>query len=206
MAFLWLLFKEIDKYLFGDVQVITTSRSPISLHAVEMIHQVQSVVLLLCALILAPAGCFAQDVSYGFGETSEAITEDETMQIRGIRNRINKDFVIGGVLGVHRRAGSGCGVARSDQSVESMLFAIDSVNADESLLPNITLGFDIRDTCYSENIALDEMIDVIISGNQLNVAGCQSTNMGSTNASIIPTVGIVHGDFSESSEHSSCKA
>ena len=173
------------------IKVITTSRSPISLHAVEMIHQVQSVVLLLCALILAPAGCFAQDVSYGYGETSEAITEDETMQIRGIRNRINKDFVIGGVLGVHRRAGIGCGVARSDQSVESMLFAIDSVNADDNLLPNITLGFDIRDTCYSENIALDEMIDVIISGNQLNVAGCQSTNMGSTNASIIPTVGIV---------------
>ena len=158
---------------------------------VEMIRQVQSVVLLLSALILAPAGCFAQDVSYGYGETSEAIMEDETMQIRGIRNRINKDFVIGGVLGVHRRAGIGCGVARSDQSVESMLFAIDSVNADESLLPNITLGFDIRDTCYSENIALDETIDVIISGNQLNVAGCQSTNMGSTNASISPTVGIV---------------
>ena len=152
--------------------------------------------LLLSALILAPASCFAQDVSYRYGETSEAIIEEETMQIRGIRNRINKDFVIGGVLGLHRRAGIGCGVARSDQSVEAMLFAIDTVNANENLLPNITLGFDIRDTCYSENIALDETIDVIISGNQLNVAGCQSTNAGSTNASIIPTVGIVGASVS----------
>ena len=142
--------------------------------------------LLLSALILAPAGCFAQDVSYRYGETSEAIIEDEPMQIRGIRNRMNKDFVIGGVLAVHGRSGIGCGVARPGSwIVEAMLFAIDSVNADETLLPNITLGFDIRDSCYSENIGLDEAIDVIISGNQLNIAGCQSTN-----ASIL-TVGIV---------------
>ena len=56
-----------------------------------------------------------------------------------------------------------------------MLFAIDSVNANETLLPNITLGFDIRDTCYSGNIGVDEIIDM--------------TN-GSRDASV-PTIGIV---------------
>ena len=68
----------------------------------------------------------------------------------------------------------------------------DTVNSNDSLLPNITLGFDIRDTCYSENIGLDETVDLIISGDQLDVESCdcESTNMGSTNASI-PTVGIV---------------
>ena len=112
--------------------------------------------LLLSALILAPASCFAQDVSYRYGEMSEAIIEEETMKIRGIRNRINKDFVLGGVLAVHRRGRIGCGVARSGSwmSVEAMLFAIDSVNADETLLPNITLGFDIRDTCYIKDFSI----------------------------------------------------
>ena len=160
--------------------------------AVEMFHS-QSLTLLLCAFLLTPAGCFAQ-VAYGYGETSEIImTTDGPMRIRGIRNRANKDFVIGGVFAVHEdAAGVVCGKARRDQWVEAMLFAIDSVNANETLLPNITLGFDIRDSCYSENIGLDETIDVIISGNQLDVGsnGCESTNMGSTNASI-PTVGIV---------------
>ena len=54
------------------------------------------------------------------------------------------------------------------------------------------MGFDIRDTCYSENIGLDETIDAIISGDQLHVESCdcESTNMGSTNASI-QKVGIV---------------
>ena len=156
-----------------------------------MFHHAQSLALLLCAFLLTPAGCFAQ-VAYGYGETSEIIiTTEGPMRTRGIRNRTNKDFVIGGVFGVHEDAGGVvCGMAQRDQWVEAMLLAIDSVNANESLLPNITLGFDIRDSCYSENIGLDEAIDVIISGNQLEVAGCQSTNVGSPNTSI-PTVGIV---------------
>ena len=116
------------------------------------------------------------------------------MRIRGIRNRGNKDFVIGGVFAVHEDAGGVvCGKTRRDQWLEAMLFAVDSVNANKTLLPNITLGFDIRDSCFSENIGLDEAIDVIISGNQLNVESCgfeSTNNMGPRNVSI-PTIGIV---------------
>ena len=56
-----------------------------------------------------------------------------------------------------------------------MLFAIDSVNANETLLPNITLGFDIRDTCFSDQIGLGEAVDVI----------------NGSRDSATPTVGIV---------------
>ena len=161
---------------------------------VEM--KIQSLALLLSALLsLVPTDCFAQIAQYGYGEPSEKITltDSTPMRIRGIRNRNNKDFVIGGVFAVREDdAGVVCGKPRRDQWAEAMLFAIDTVNANESLLPNITLGFDIRDSCYSENIGLDETIDIIISGDQLDVESCdcESTNMGSTNASI-PTVGIV---------------
>ena len=111
---------------------------------------------------------------------------------------MDKDFVLGGLLAVHKEddnIGGRCGDIRAhDQSVEAMLFAIDSVNANETLLPNITLGFDIRDTCYSENIGLDETIDVIISGNQLDIGSCDcvSTNLGGNQSEVAtPTVGIV---------------
>ena len=67
-----------------------------------------------------------------------------------------------------------------------MLFAIDSVNANETLLPNITLGFDIRDTCFSDQIGLGEAVDVI----------------NGSRDSATPTVGI--GGWWKSSEHGSC--
>ena len=125
-------------------------------------------------------------------ESEKLITTDGTTS--GIRDRVNKDFVLGGLIPVHFEhknfSGGRCGDIRRDQWVEAMLFAIDSVNANETLLPNITLGFDIRDTCFSDKIGLDEAIDVIISGNLLEVEECTSTNMGSSNASVT-TIGIV---------------
>jgi len=156
----------------------------------------RSLALLLCTFLLGFAGCFAQ-ASYGYGEISEELTTEEG-RTRGIRNRSNKDFVLGGVFAVHAEdadfAAGRCGNIRPDQWAEAMLFAIDSVNANETLLPNITLGFDIRDTCYSENIGLDETIDVIISGNQLDIGSCDcvSTNLGGNQSEVAtPTIGIV---------------
>ena len=106
-----------------------------------MFHHAQSLKLLLCAFLLTPAGCFAQ-AAYGYEETSEIITTTEgPMRTRGIRNRTNKDFVIGGVFGVHEDFGGVvCGVAQRDQWVEAMLFAIDSVNANETLAAQHHVG------------------------------------------------------------------
>ena len=130
---------------------------------------------------------------YRYRDKSEKLTTPEG-RTRGIRDRVNKDFVLGGLLPVHEEdpnfSGAQCGVARRDQWVEAMLFAIDSVNANETLLPNITLGFDIRDTCLSDNVGQDEAFDMIISGSRFDIAGCESTNIRSQNASI-PTIGIV---------------
>ena len=44
-----------------------------------------------------------------------------------------------------------------------MLYAIDLINSDPYLLPNITIGYDIRDTCMSENVGLDESIEFVFS-------------------------------------------
>ncbi|XP_072043812.1 metabotropic glutamate receptor 5-like [Amphiura filiformis] len=39
-------------------------------------------------------------------------------------------------------------------STEALVFAIDQINRRSDLLPNITLGFDLRDGCRSEEVAL----------------------------------------------------
>lgn len=42
-----------------------------------------------------------------------------------------------------------------------MLFAIEEINNDTDLLPNITLGAKIYDTCRSQTIAADRAKDII---------------------------------------------
>ena len=132
--------------------------------------------VLMFFLIFTGISCVTvAQTAYQYDQESERLTTAGN-RTRGIRDRVNKDFVLGGLFAVHEdAAGEACGMARPDQWVEAMLFAIDSVNANETLLPNITLGFDIRDSCYSGNIGVDEAIDM--------------TN-GSRDASV-PTIGIV---------------
>ncbi len=80
----------------------------------------------------------------------------------------NQTVVLGALVPIHR-VGSGrsdpCGSIRGTaiQIVESMVFATEMINNDSSLLPNISLAFDIRDTCTSVNYALQQSVGYITS-------------------------------------------
>ena len=66
------------------------------------------------------------------------------------------DVVLGALLTVrHKNSDDSCGVLKPQglAYVEAMLYAIDSINSDENLLPNITLGYDIVDSCDSPALA-----------------------------------------------------
>ena len=139
---------------------------------------------------------------FNYGETSETVNGTDG-RIRGARNRQGKDFVLGGLFPIHTdKDGRQCGEVRQERGLErmeAMLFAIDKINSDPSLLPQLSLGYDIRDTCNSENVGLDESIDLIITGSQLDIESCQSAatvigNNRSDNVQYMqpsPTVGIV---------------
>jgi len=45
--------------------------------------------------------------------------------------------------------------------IEILLRTIDEINRNETLLPNITLGCDIRDSCWYAPVALEQSIDFI---------------------------------------------
>ncbi|CAI8058336.1 Metabotropic glutamate receptor [Geodia barretti] len=77
---------------------------------------------------------------------------------------------MGGLFPIHFPSGdsssaSPCGPVwpQALEWVEAMLYAIDRINADPDLLPGVELGYDIRDTCLSETLGLDEAIDLIIT-------------------------------------------
>ena len=47
------------------------------------------------------------------------------------------------------------------ERVEAMIFAIGKINSDTSILPDVNLTFDIRDTCAIPNFALEKVLDFV---------------------------------------------
>uniref|UniRef100_A0A3P8UVU4 Metabotropic glutamate receptor 3 n=1 Tax=Cynoglossus semilaevis TaxID=244447 RepID=A0A3P8UVU4_CYNSE len=80
--------------------------------------------------------------------------------------RIEGDLVLGGLFPVHEK-GSGveeCGRVNEDrgiQRLEAMLFAIDRINMDNTLLPGISLGVHILDTCSRDTYALEQALEFV---------------------------------------------
>ena len=77
------------------------------------------------------------------------------------------DIIIGGLFPIHKkseRSENECGEFNElpgHQYMEVMLFAVDKINGDPNLLPNITLGTQVYDTCLSRTIAADRAKEFI---------------------------------------------
>ncbi|XP_067907482.1 glutamate receptor, metabotropic 2a [Heterodontus francisci] len=81
---------------------------------------------------------------------------------------IEGDLVIGGLFPVHEK-GNGledCGrinEQRGIQRLEAMLFALDAINKDATILPGIKLGAHILDTCSKDTYALEQSLEFVRS-------------------------------------------
>ena len=84
--------------------------------------------------------------------------------------RMDGDIIIGALFSVHHQpsaekvAERKCGEVREQygiQRVEAMFHALDRINADPNLLPNISLGCEIRDSCWHSSVALEQSIEFI---------------------------------------------
>ncbi|XP_046881851.1 metabotropic glutamate receptor 4-like [Hypomesus transpacificus] len=80
--------------------------------------------------------------------------------------RIDGDISLGGLFPVHARGNEGkaCGELKKEKGIhrlEAMLFALDRINNDNFLLPNITLGARILDTCSRDTHALEQSLTFV---------------------------------------------
>ncbi|XP_066475306.1 metabotropic glutamate receptor 5 isoform X3 [Tiliqua scincoides] len=80
------------------------------------------------------------------------------------------DIIIGALFSVHHQPSVDkvherkCGEVREQygiQRVEAMLHTLERINRDQALLPNITLGCEIRDSCWHSAVALEQSIEFI---------------------------------------------
>uniref|UniRef100_A0A8C6KQK0 Glutamate metabotropic receptor 8 n=1 Tax=Nothobranchius furzeri TaxID=105023 RepID=A0A8C6KQK0_NOTFU len=80
--------------------------------------------------------------------------------------RLDGDIILGGLFPVHTRGdrGTPCGELKKEKGIhrlEAMMFAIDLINKDPELLPNITLGARILDTCSRDTYALEQSLTFV---------------------------------------------
>ncbi|XP_056467448.1 extracellular calcium-sensing receptor-like [Gadus chalcogrammus] len=114
------------------------------------------------------------------------------------------DIVIGGLFPVHVRApqpetdfqdvrvNGTCSLfnQRAYRWLRTMVFAVEEINSDPHLLPNLTLGYLAADTCLAESTTLSTAL-TMVTGLQVSRAGdgCQSA----------PAVPVIIGDVRSSS-------
>ena len=93
------------------------------------------------------------------------------------------DVMLGGLVPVHEYGNSQetCGVIseyRGVQRLEGMLFAIEQINNEKHLLPNVELGAIIFDTCSDDNYALEQSLQFVRS--RLASSTCTCNNASTT--------------------------
>ncbi|KAL1485294.1 hypothetical protein MTO96_047356, partial [Rhipicephalus appendiculatus] len=85
------------------------------------------------------------------------------------------DFIIGALFPVHQPPDAKnahtrtCGEVREHfgiQCVEASLQVIDDINRSDTLLPNVTLGIEIRDSCWYSPTALEQSLEFIRGSHQ----------------------------------------
>ncbi|XP_078517792.1 metabotropic glutamate receptor 7 [Lissotriton helveticus] len=80
--------------------------------------------------------------------------------------RLEGDITLGGLFPVHGRGTLGlpCGDIKREagvQRLEAMLYALDQINIDPDLLPNVTLGARVLDTCSRDTHALEQSLTFV---------------------------------------------
>ncbi|XP_015461869.3 metabotropic glutamate receptor 7 isoform X2 [Astyanax mexicanus] len=95
--------------------------------------------------------------------------------------RIEGDVTLGGLFPVHARgvAGEPCGDVKKENGIhrlEAMLYALDQINGDEELLPNITLGARVLDTCSRDTHALEQSLTFVQALIQKDTSDVRCTN------------------------------
>ncbi|XP_072521746.1 metabotropic glutamate receptor 7 isoform X2 [Salminus brasiliensis] len=95
--------------------------------------------------------------------------------------RIEGDVTLGGLFPVHARgvAGEPCGDVKKENGIhrlEAMLYALDQINSDDELLPNITLGARVLDTCSRDTHALEQSLTFVQALIQKDTSDVRCTN------------------------------
>ena len=97
---------------------------------------------------------------------SVVMSHEYRQHLSGYNYTRRGDINLGGLIPIHTfdRATQSCGKLRSLSAlkrVEALVYAVDQVNNNATLLPNTSLGFEIYDTCSNTATALGESLNFV---------------------------------------------
>lgn len=161
-----LLSHSLHCHLTVDCVIISTLTFSTPLVTAKMVRESKPLTLyshcFLCVLMLK--SCWLQ------GSTSQkpAVLADSQQGSQEYTHsiRLDGDIILGGLFPVHSRGERGmpCGELKKEKGIhrlEAMLFAIDLINKDPDVLPNVTLGARILDTCSRDTYALEQSLTFV---------------------------------------------
>uniref|UniRef100_A0A8C4ZL64 Metabotropic glutamate receptor 3 n=1 Tax=Gadus morhua TaxID=8049 RepID=A0A8C4ZL64_GADMO len=117
--------------------------------------------------------------------------------------RMEGDLVLGGLFPVHEK-GAGleeCGRVNEDrgiQRLEAMLFAIDRINSDPMLLPGVSLGVHILDTCSRDTYALEQFVRAPLTRSEDTEFICPDGSCGRQDDNPLAIAAVIRGHESVS--------
>ncbi|XP_044256877.1 metabotropic glutamate receptor [Tribolium madens] len=114
------------------------------------------------------------------------------------------DIILGGLFPVHKKGErTACSQQiyhRGVQRLEAMMFAIDRINSNPRILPNITLGVHILDTCSRDTYALNQSLQFVrASVNNIDTSALECVDHSiprPRNNYTGPVFGVVGGSYS----------
>lgn len=130
--------------------------------------------------------CFGQVVasSQSYLTNSGGFESERMFRHAKFPLRVEADIVLGGLFPVHSKnvTESGppkCGSLNAERGIhrlEAMIFAVDQINRNPDLLPNITLGMSAYDTCGWYTRALEESLEFVMKSleNKAVPTSCES--------------------------------
>lgn len=132
-----------------------------------------------------------------------AITNDHSHQDM-VSVNLPGDIILGGLFPVHEKGEhTPCGPTvynRGVQRLEAMLYAVERVNRDPTILPNITIGVHILDTCSRDTYALNQSLQFVRSSlNNLDTSAfeCADRSLPTLRRSTSgPVFGVIGGSYS----------
>lgn len=117
--------------------------------------------------------------------------------------QLSGDLMLGGLFPVHEKGDqipcSSTVYDRGLQRLEAMLYAVDLINNNTSILPNITLGVHILDTCSKDTYALNqslEFIRVSLDALDTSMLECSDGRAPRVKYRAKPVRGVVGGSYS----------
>lgn len=105
---------------------------------------------------------YAGGADRGRGHEHDAVLQSHLQKIV-----TDGDLIFGGLFPIHEESphdSTSCGRIKLDKGVqrlEAMLYAVDLLNADPSILPGLTVGLHVLDTCGDDTFGLEQSMDFI---------------------------------------------